>query len=227
MLDPPGTLQGINVNGGPVLYKGNTTHGVPTVVTLLELLVHYPVTRQVADAAMFIAINGRDFHGRDGRNGRQLGTEPFLRGWQKFHACACRIGCHVVGPSQFQMNRGMRHRIFVEAGWPWALRMLRDMALAETRVDAVAMNVPLNKCVRAQCWETTLGMAPYFKSGTGTFLLKAGISVWFGFLLMRYLFGCRAVARARLTRSRPQACLRQQLRMPHSSWAMWLGRKHP
>ena len=47
-----------------------------------------------------------------------------------------------------------------QAGWPWALQMMQDMVGAFTRVDAVAMNVPLNKCVRAQCWATALGLEP-------------------------------------------------------------------
>ncbi|CAE7255573.1 unnamed protein product, partial [Symbiodinium sp. CCMP2456] len=64
-----------------------------------------------------------------------------------------------MGATDDTWGRSSSH---LEAGWPWALQMMQDMVGAFTRVDAVAMNVPLNKCVRAQCWATALGLADAF-----------------------------------------------------------------
>ncbi|CAE7210085.1 EMB2076 [Symbiodinium sp. CCMP2592] len=66
-----------------------------------------------------------------------------------------------MGATDDTWGRSSSH---LEAGWPWALQMMQDMVGALTRVDAVAMNVPLNKCVRAQSWAIALGLADAFRT---------------------------------------------------------------
>ena len=45
-------------------------------------------------------------------------------------------------------------------GWQWTLQLLSSMHAAQLEVDAVVMGVVLSVCLRSQCWEVAIELAP-------------------------------------------------------------------